>query len=167
LNQREAFLAQARSDFAVCEHLRAQDLAPCHWMHYLQMTTEKLAKAVRLSPAGGATFKHSHVAFSKLSAILRRQTVLAPTLHMETNSYREFIDQTSALRAGIEQLAPDVAGGRPNAEYPWEARDHSGQLRWWAPCDWTFPIEAEMRSPQGHALLKLITLLLRQYEQLF
>jgi hypothetical protein len=41
----DAFLTQARSDWQVFEHLYDSDFPECHALHYLQMATEKLAKA--------------------------------------------------------------------------------------------------------------------------
>lgn len=53
-----AFIAQARSDFQVYRHLaQSPEFAVCHALHYLQMATEKLARAYRLrdsqSPVAG------------------------------------------------------------------------------------------------------------------
>jgi hypothetical protein len=36
---------QARSDHAILLLLRRYGVAPCHQLHYLQMVTEKIAKA--------------------------------------------------------------------------------------------------------------------------
>ena len=47
---REAFLEQARSDFAMFDLLNEAKVPQCHVLHYLQMATEKLAKALSLSP---------------------------------------------------------------------------------------------------------------------
>jgi len=41
----EAFLAQAKSDWQIYEHLEKTSFSKCHALHYLQMATEKLAKA--------------------------------------------------------------------------------------------------------------------------
>jgi hypothetical protein len=59
-----AFIAQARSDFRVYRHLAERpEFAVCHALHYLQMATEKLAKAYRLrdtkSPVDELVSKHT------------------------------------------------------------------------------------------------------------
>ena len=49
MTQEDAFIRQARSDYSVFERLRAEsrsDVPECHVLHYFQMATEKLAKAV-------------------------------------------------------------------------------------------------------------------------
>ena len=43
-----AFLAQARSDWNVYRLLSESREPSCHALHYLQMATEKLAKAYRM-----------------------------------------------------------------------------------------------------------------------
>ena len=48
MTEHEAYLRQARSDFGVFQLLLEQDrdmVPACHPLHYLQMSTEKLAKA--------------------------------------------------------------------------------------------------------------------------
>jgi hypothetical protein len=42
---RDAFLKQAHSDYSVYKKLNELRLPLCHKLHYLQMATEKLAKA--------------------------------------------------------------------------------------------------------------------------
>lgn len=68
MTEQEAFLAQASSDYEVFRILldfdRA-DVPACHPLHYLQMSTEKLAKAAMLA-LGQPLEKLSHVAFSHI-----------------------------------------------------------------------------------------------------
>jgi len=44
----KVFLEQASSDWQVYEHLKGTHFPNCHALHYLQMATEKLAKAYLL-----------------------------------------------------------------------------------------------------------------------
>ncbi len=59
---RTAFLKQAPSDFDVLQTMIRDDFPLCHRLHYLQMTTEKLAKG-QMILAGGARLSNSHNAF--------------------------------------------------------------------------------------------------------
>jgi len=52
MTEQEAFLAQASSDYEVFQILLDLDrtvVPVCHPLHYLQMSTEKLAKAAKLA----------------------------------------------------------------------------------------------------------------------
>lgn len=169
MRKSHAFLAQANADFRLYETLERSTIGrPCHRLMLLQMSTEKLAKAIRLTPSGGVSFKPSHAVFAKLSHVLRRQRTLAHNLKMAPEEFESFVDRTLALRADIAQLSPQVAGdGRPNAEYPWEHRDASGEVHWTPPCEHEFEILDKLRSPDGYALLKLIGLLLDRFDRLF
>ena len=117
-----AFLAQARSDDGVRRRLAADaNVAPCHALHYLQMSTEKLAKALSDTQGDGPP-PQSHAALvrflQRLKQDLNRQRRLG--YGRDTRSFIRFIDSLLPLARRIEQLAPAVAGaGRPNAEYPW------------------------------------------------
>jgi hypothetical protein len=65
----QAYLAQAKSDFKVFELLQGDDTVEnCHAVHYLQMATEKLSKAVICVQIGSS--KKTHIAFSKLFTYL-------------------------------------------------------------------------------------------------
>jgi hypothetical protein len=44
MSWRDAFFVQAWSDYAVFEIMDDNNYPRCHVLHYLQMTTEKLAK---------------------------------------------------------------------------------------------------------------------------
>ncbi len=52
MDWRTANLTQARSDFEMLQTLSRQQAPPCHQLHYLQMSTEKLAKGFSTPPMG-------------------------------------------------------------------------------------------------------------------
>lgn len=66
MTQDQAFLRQARSDFAVYRQLPALRVPRCHELHYLQMAAEKLAKAAVLR--GDLTTTHTLTARSSGSS---------------------------------------------------------------------------------------------------
>lgn len=159
-----AFLAQARSDWDVYKLLSAQELPRCHELHYLQMATEKLAKAYRVRETASPVselVKH-HTGFQKFI----RQYLLSPGNSEPYKGKRaqlqSLMHACSRLAAEIEKLAPAVdRGGSPeNVEYPWLAGE-----RVVAPCAWSFPAFSLLTAPGGRAFLKLIELSLRDLDQ--
>jgi len=170
----EAYLRQARSDFAVFVRLRAMDRAAapeCHPLHYLQMATEKLAKAVLL--ASQRTFdRFSHVAFSDLPDVLTRRNVAAVLGYRNFKAYRQFLRRSAPIFRAIEQLSPASAGasGRegPNTEYPWPGRGIDGMENWLAPADHRFGLLQEFHhSGDAAPVYEFVHLLLDRFEVVF
>jgi hypothetical protein len=116
---REAYLKQAWSDFKIYQHLNANEQAFCHQLHYLQMTTEKLAKGFQCPIAGGPYHK-THVVFVDFLQRLKKQ----PSLYysrMQFKSMNQFTSHIQSLMpiAGlIENLVPGNYN-KMNPEYPW------------------------------------------------
>ena len=53
LDWRTAYFQQAKSDYEMLlKLLSEEDIPPCQSLHYLQMTTEKLAKGLLTRPGG-------------------------------------------------------------------------------------------------------------------
>jgi hypothetical protein len=63
----------------------------------------------------------------------------------------------------IEILAPALAQGGPNPEYPWA--DKSGQI--FVPADYSFPLTKLLQSPSGLHLVKYIRIFIAEFEKLF
>jgi len=60
----KAYLEQARSDWEAYKLIAGSACADCHGLHYLQMTTEKLGKAVLLrSKSSLGSVSKTHNAF--------------------------------------------------------------------------------------------------------
>ena len=117
----DAFLAQARSDDEVRRLLAADPaVAPCHALHYLQMSTEKLAKAVDAMQSDRPPVA-THLGLVRLLQQLKNATFQERLGYgRDTQSFRRLIDSLLPLARRIELLAPAVAGAnQPNAEYPW------------------------------------------------
>ena len=135
---RQAFLAQAHSDDAVRRRLnRDPEVAECHQLHYLQVATEKLAKAYSCPPSGGPP-SQTHKGFVRLLQMLKDRPDLRRRLGYgtDTASFRRLIDSLLPLADEIERLAPSLAGlSQPNPEYPWF---DSGAEELVAPADFAF-----------------------------
>ena len=117
---REAFFLQAASDYRVARRLQGyRDLPSCHWIHFLQMATEKMARGYRARPAGGEP-PRTHRGFLKfVRKAASRDPHLRSLLKMRNDQCRAFLKSLAPLADQIEKLAPALAGGGPNAEYPW------------------------------------------------
>lgn len=159
----EAFIAQARSDWAVYEILAVQrDVEPCHRLHYLQMVCEKVAKAYRLrdttAPVDNIVSRHS--GFAKFVAPFFI-AVLKDEYRNREAQLRQLLRQARAIAREIEKLAPaiDRLAAPENAEYPWE-RD--GQVT--APCSYGFPSLDLLRQAGGRAFLNLVERALDDFE---
>jgi len=178
MNRRTAFLRQARSDFAVFEHLARQERAlvsECHPLHYFQMATEKLAKAA-LDAAGALTDPYSHVAFSKMPYRLARADVARVLGFNNTRAYRGFLARTAPLFRAIDELSPAVGprhpGGGPqegpNVEYPWASRDSRGHATWIVPAEHDFRLLTKLqRSGEGAQVRDFVRVLLERFEIVF
>jgi hypothetical protein len=113
------FLDQARSDYETYRYLTRTRKNICHRLHYLQMSTEKLAKVYFWQRGSFPGFSH-HVFVPFLRDLLTDQ----PSVH-EWFGYRSqhsFDLQRNAIRElalRIQNLAPAHGNNGPNPEYPW------------------------------------------------
>src|ERR1700733_11626935 len=71
MNWHDAFLRQARSDESVRRRLNDSTTEYSHRLHYLQMVTEKLAKAFQASPTDTEAPTASHIAFVRFLQTLK------------------------------------------------------------------------------------------------
>jgi hypothetical protein len=130
LSWREANLKQAKSDFAMAKELRDRaDVPACQWLHFLQMATEKLARAMihepRIKPP------QSHLGFVRFLQIMARDSKIGWNRLGKYMGFKSKKDFTAFIISGkkeiislaheIEGLAPAIAGDSPNPEYPWQA----------------------------------------------
>jgi len=159
-----AYLEQARSDWRAYLAIQGLSLDDCHSLHYLQMTTEKLAKAMFLArDVNIRKTRTSHKAFLRFLQLAARHPALPHKFNMPAKQFLEFVKSLWPLATAIEQLAPALAPDGPNAEYPWE--EPSGAIQ--APASYPFPAAMKLKQPTGRKLLRLIKALLDQFEYLF
>src|SRR2546428_5806906 len=111
MSWREAFLLQARSDYALFVRLGRMDVAACHRVHYFQMVCEKLAKAWLIPKGSRNPPKAVHKAFVSLLRQLKQQTHVMKRLGFrERESFGRYVDSLLSLSAEVESLAPALAG---------------------------------------------------------
>lgn len=153
---------QAQAELSVFRLLRANGVAACHCLHYLQMVTEKIAKAYL---AGSEAPPRKHNVFVRfltvISAINAKQNNrLAVNLgYHDAQAFKQAIKYLLPLAHQIESLSPSLAGDGPNTEYPWP---HDAPLE--TPADHVFPVWTTLRDrDRGRRLLTLIETLVEHF----
>jgi hypothetical protein len=159
-----AYLEQARSDWDTGQVIMENSCGACHELHYLQMTTEKLGKAALLrSGVNLDNVSATHKTFIRFLRVASRNSSLRRTLQFNARQLQAYVTEVLPVADQIERLAPTLAQNGPNAEYPWETP--SGQVN--VPVSYVFPVTKELSGPQGRKLLKLIHLILNEFDTLF
>ena len=128
----------------------------CHWLHYLQMTSEKLAKAYLTPPGGSPPMSHEMlvrlVRFLSKTPRLRRRLGLASTAR--ANAYAVGL---LPVAERVQGLAPSAAHrSARNPEYPWQPQPDADVV---APADYPFH-SFERDKTNLPRLLRLIAALL-------
>lgn len=149
-----AFFAQAQSDWLAYRQLSASELPACHALHALQMTLEKLGKALLLSAGKLAVerIEVSHRSFVVYLSSARFDRRLRQEWGRTRAAWAAMCDSVARAAAAIERLHPQLAQGGENVEYPWKAIA-TGVV---APAAHTFRAQRELRSPQGVRMLQFV-----------
>lgn len=152
---RSAHFKQAASDYQAYTLLSdPKRLAPvCQRLHYLQMTTEKLAKGF-LTPADGPRPRRTHLAFKGFVQSIKSNPRLQRVCHCGPTQIRPFVDSLLYLAEKIENLAPIGDADKPNPECPWEATTAAGSTII-VPNEYDFP-ELRFNDPKMVKLIELI-----------
>jgi hypothetical protein len=122
----ELWWEQFRSDHSVLILLRRNGADPCHQLHYLQMVTEKLAKAYFWR--SGDSPPRNHAGFAQFMRSLggvqpSKQAQIAASLGFKNfSSLRTWIRAVQPMVYDLERLAPALSLDGPNPEYPWPHR---------------------------------------------
>jgi hypothetical protein len=160
----EAYLDQARSDWDARGIVSEGGCPACHELHYLQMATEKLGKAVLLK--SGETLENvntTHKAFVRFLRVAPKNPSLRQTLNLSARQLQAYVNNVLPIADQIERLAPKLACGGPNAEYPWE----TPHKRIIAPASHGFHLTSALTQPQGRKLLNLVSVILNGFERFF
>ncbi len=159
-----AFLRQARSDWEAYQRTIEKSWPICHRLHFLQMASEKLGKALLIrSETKLERITQSHAAFVKFMRMTGNNFDLHLKLGITRPQLKAQFNQLLPVAYEIEILAPALAHNGPNPEYPW--LDKTGQIV--APVDCSFPLAQALASPPGAQLLKNVNYFLAAFEKLF
>ncbi|AGA25005.1 hypothetical protein [Singulisphaera acidiphila] len=160
MNERQRlYLIQARSDREVLQLLASQPA--CHQLLYLQMLTEKLAKAYFWRTPGAKAL--GHAAFVRfIRAIATNRRVAEGIGFRDLTRFGEWIADISDIAYELERLAPALAADGPNTEYPWPRASPEH-----ASVEHDFAFSRRLRSRNGFNLLRMLDLLLENFENWF
>ncbi len=124
MNQyQELWWEQSRSDHLILLLLRRNAADSCHQLHYLQMATEKLAKAYFWRT--GSPPPKLHVGFVQFMRSLggvqpARQNSIATALGFKKFAeFQSWARMVMPMVYELERLAPALSLDGPNPEYPW------------------------------------------------
>jgi hypothetical protein len=94
----------------------------CHQLHYLQMATEKMAKAFLTNPSAPQRPKRVHQALVKYIRAAKRMPQVKQACGIpDWSQFRSYLDGLLTVADAVEALAPVGALDKPNPEYPWES----------------------------------------------
>ncbi|GAB4150322.1 MAG: hypothetical protein Tsb009_25110 [Planctomycetaceae bacterium] len=163
-NYQSLWWQQAKSDQVVFELLRGQGVSPCHLLHYLQMITEKIAKAYFWG--SGHPPPRSHAGFAQFFRSLGHTGKAKRERIARLFSFNRFVDFQNWMRAvlpiayDLERLAPSLANNGPNPEYPWpHTQPHD------APVNFHFPIWETLRSSRGRDFMRVIKIAVNRFPE--
>ncbi len=112
----QLFLDQARSDYEIYLCLSQRDV--CHRLHYLQMCTEKLAKAYLWRGGFSPGLKHNE--FEQiLRALAARSDFHQMFGYKNPRGFGLLWPAILGLAMRLQNLAPAGGNNGPNPEYPW------------------------------------------------
>lgn len=177
MTEQTAFLAQGLSDYRVFQillDLDRNETPACHPLHYLQMATEKLAKAAMLA-LGQSSERLTHVAFSHIPYLLARNDIASRIGWANGKAFRQFLKKSAPIFREIDELNPTVGTQRsavaareqPNVEYPWCTRGAGGNRVWQAPASRRWPLIEQLRSGIGAQVLQFVEVLLDRFDAVF
>ncbi len=154
---------QSVSDFGVFVQLRTNGVPPCHSLHYLQMATEKLAKAFFWR--SGTPPPRSHAGFVQFMRFLGsvrepHQDRVARLFHFRRfSAWQSWIRRVLPIAYQLEAIAPALANDGPNPEYPWP---HRAPIA--VPLDHEFEVWTSLTSSgQGRELLRVISIAAKEF----
>lgn len=153
---------QAESDYRIFGLLRREGVPPCHSLHYLQMATEKLAKASFWADNQAPAMKH--VGFAKFlrrfgnTPRSQRERVAQLFEFSRFDSFQTWIRSVIPLAREVEKLSPSVAQDGPNSEYPWPHNDPV-----YCPVEYRFTVWDELKKSQGRKLMRFISIAIRNF----
>jgi hypothetical protein len=143
--------------------LLAEHKAPiCHQLHYLQMASEKVAKAYRFRDTSTSPEKLlcEHVGFTKFFNGFLLSDRVKQMYEGKANQLGQIAKPCRQLALELEKLAPAVdADKRPaNPEYPWQ---HGAAIL--VPCKHEFPNLTLLTVSAGRTFLKLLEIAIKEF----
>jgi hypothetical protein len=148
--QQAAFYRQSLFDWRLFNDLRRRsECEACHELHYLQMATEKLAKAylwgTRTPP------RQTHASLVQFLRRIATSQRVRDALQISSRQLAAGVSAVLPLAYLVERSAPDLAGDAPNPEYPWPRA-----MPETAPADYDFPAIRELQTARGRQFVEIL-----------
>jgi hypothetical protein len=136
LSLAHAYLEQAKADYSSYNIVRRAPGQPSsQWLHLLQMSLEKTAKAyLAAANTDFDKLRTSHRAFLRFIRQLPRNREIRAHLDMDAQALKSHINSLAPLVHDIERLVPGRDNYGPNVEYPWQ----NPQDGFYSPCLYDF-----------------------------
>ena len=155
---------QAKSDHSAFLLIRRSGIAQCHSLHYLQMVTEKIAKAYFWR--SGSPPPKNHAGFVQYLRFLGQTRPTDRERIANLFTFTRFADFQSWIRAvlpiayELEQLAPTLANDGPNPEYPWPHNQPAD-----APANHSFDTWMKLTTGHGRDLMRVIAIAIDRFPE--
>lgn len=155
---------QAKSDHGAFLLFRRHGASQCHSLHYLQMATEKIAKAYLWRSGSPPPKQHAgFVHFLRLLGQIRekgdRQRIATLFTFTRFSDFRNWINRAGLpIAYDIERLSPTYADDGPNPEYPWPHREPR-----FAPVHHEFEVWSRMQTSHGRNLMRIIRVAIERF----
>ena len=154
---------QARSDYDIFQLLLSlRSHQPCHPLHYLQMATEKIAKAYFWRSGSPPPKDHAgFVQFLRFLGQIRRneqERVANIFEYRRFGDFQAWIRTALPLALELERLSPNLAQEGPNVEYPWPHKQPQ-----FAPISFAFPFWEKLKSAPGRQLIRVIGIAVNRF----
>ncbi len=147
-----AFAEQGSSDLLVYEILSEANVPSCHRLHYLQMATEKIAKAYQVAGGHWSPRKKSHSVAVEFVKLYYNSPSMKKQYDHNREQFTILRGEMMILAEKIQKLAPAVDDENvpENVEYPWATSE-----RLEVPCKHKFPIE-DLPERQINAFVQML-----------
>lgn len=160
----ELWWQQAQSDHDAFLQLRSRGIAQCHSLHYLQMVTEKIAKAYFWRSGSPPPREHAgFVQFLRFLGQIRkndRERIANLFTFTRFSDFQKWIHAVLPIAYDLERLAPALANNGPNPEYPWPHERPE-----FAPARHDFAIWASLTSGHGRDLMRVIHIAVKRFPE--
>jgi len=160
----ELWWQQAKSDHDAFLLHRKYSAAQCHSLHFLQMATEKLAKAYFWRSGSAPPRRHAgFVQFLRLLGQIRRNDrgrIANLFAFTRFDDFQSWIYTAQSIAYNLECLAPALANNGPNPEYPWP---HDRPE--FAPANHNFAVWASLRVSRGRHLMRVIEVAVNRFPE--
>ena len=163
----ELWWRQAQSDYDIFELLRKYNVPTCHQLHYLQMATEKIAKAY-FWRSGKPPEKLTHRVFVQFLRDLKSPAGAGERIanllgFKREQDFKNWKREALVLAYELENMAPSLANDGPNPEYPWPSNQPK-----YAPVTYHFNLWNKFANPHtsnDRLILKVIKLAINKFPE--